>query len=80
MWTSILLLLVLIMAMGDGGLIALKQITGLEVIAGYYDFQPDFTMVYVSGESEIGMIWSITVKWVNGNPAWVMFSELGQRL
>lgn len=71
------LLTLMLVAMGREGLLALSDLTGLDCRAGVYDFRnPDHTMIYSQGKKD-RLIWSVTVKWKNGSPEWVMLSESG---
>ena len=61
--------------MGSAGVEALSQITGLEVVQGYYDFQADHINIYANGKSNTGLSWNITIEWKNGLPNCIVLSE-----
>lgn len=65
------MLVVLVTAMGPGGLAALGQMVDLEMTWGVYDFQDDQTIILGEGQRD-GVTWGVWVLWRHGLPVRVL--------
>jgi len=64
-------LVALMAAVGPGGLAALGQIVGLEMVWGVYDFGAEATVIRGEGRRD-GVLWGVWVLWRHGLPVVVV--------
>lgn len=66
---AVVLIVFLLVAMGPPGIEGLSQITGLQIVAGTYEFQGDITIIRATGtHPKTGMEWQVLGIWQHGLP------------
>jgi hypothetical protein len=64
----LLAILALVVLMGPSGRMAFSEITGLNILAGWYDLRDDGAIVHVRGVDKSGVTWMVIAPWRDGYP------------